>query len=409
MKHLVSATALSLVSSFALADSAPTAAPAASAKTDSSVKVGMRVHVDPFYKNINDAAKNYKVPKVESLRLMFEREFGQYSKADVEVRLHEFESRETSKKDGYYTTTNDDGKALVNTGTLKYFHFLFKVPGVDGLELGYVREMEPALYGYTDKPKSTNVAESPSFTGHMGRLEGYRAVYKLDDTSKVTYHVARNQDQNEYTLGTKPSNTTWYHKLTANDQFANHSVEAGWGLQGKWLALSDSSKLKYDNFFHIVAETKLDGVKLKYGFAQDSYSVTKLNSDGKLEAAANTSTTALVGAKYELLPKEFTLIGEIGYRQLKLASNGFKDYLDDNKTLVDSSAETSFVLAGQYQLDEKLSFIPSYNYYQSQRAQANASNTTGSALGDRSGLVSGADRKAAKFEQALGLRIRYDY
>lgn len=406
MKLLVSMSAFSLVSSLALAaDPAPSAAPAG--KTDSGTKINMRVHLDPFYKNINDSAKNYKTPKVESLRLFVEREFGSLSKADVEIRLHELEKGENADKKAWYANKNDDGKALVNTDVLKYFHFLFKVPAVEGLEVGYVREMEPALHGYTDKPKSSNVVESPSFTGHMGRIEGFRAVYKMDPAT-VTYHVARNPNQNEYSLGSKPSDTTWYHKLTTNAKFGDTSVEAGLGVQGNWLKLDDSSKLKYDNFLHVVAESKIDDLKLKYGVAHDTYADTKL-SDGKLEVAANTATTVLVGAKYELLPKEFTIIGEVGYRTLKLASDGFADFTDDKKTLVNSSSEASFVLAGQYFLDEKLSFIPSYNYYNSSRAQANISNTTGDALGDRKTLVKGSDRTATKTEHAFGLRIRYDY
>lgn len=405
MKSLIGLSAFSLVSSLALADSTPAAAPAA--KADTSTKVGMRAHLDPFYKNINDAAKNYKIPKLESFRLMFEREFGKYSKADIEVRLHEFESRENSQKKPWYVTNNEDNKSIVNTGTLKYFHLLFKVPQVDGLELGYVREMEPGLYGYTDKPNS--VVESPSFTGHMGRVEGYRAQYAIDDKSKVTYHVARNPDQNEYTLGQKPSNTTWYHKLSSNVAIDDATkVELGVGVQGKWLSLSDSSKIKYDNFIHVVAESKVDDLKLKYGIAYDAYATTKL-SDGNLVAANKIATTALVGAKYDLLPKELTLIGEVGWRSLKLPSDGFKDFTAENSPLVSSASEASLVLAGQYFLDEKLSFIPSYNFFNSNRAQANTGNTTGDALADRKILVSGADRKAAKSEHAFGMRIRYDY
>jgi hypothetical protein len=423
VKHLIGLSAFSLVSSLALADSTPAATPAATtaptatatpsaapvAKTDSSTKVGMRAHLDPFYKNINDAAKNYKIPKLETFRLMFEREFGKYSKADIEVRIHELESRENSQKKPWYVTNNDDNKSIVNTGTLKYFHLLFKVPQVDGLELGYVREMEPGLHGYTDKPKSSNVVETPSFTGHMGRVEGYRAQYKIDDKSKVTYHVARTADQNDYTLGQKPSDTTWYHKLSGNAQVAdNTSVEVGIGVQGKWLALTDSSKLKYDNFLHVVAESKLDDLKLKYGFAYDAYATTKL-SDGSKAAANKTATTALVGAKYDVLPKEFTLIGELGWRSLKMPSDAFKDFTAENTPLVSSASEASLVIAGQYFLDEKLSFIPSYNFFNSNRAQSNTGNTIGEALADRKILVSGADRKAAKSEHALGMRIRYDY
>lgn len=409
MKHIFAMTAFSFVSSLALANTpaaAPATAEAPAAKVDSATKVGMRVHLDPFYKNLNDSAKNYKTPKVDSLRLMFERQFGKYSKADVEVRLHELESR----KEPWYTGKNNNNETLVNTNTLKYFHFLFDVPMVEGLELGYVREMEPALYGYTDRIKSTIVAESPSFTGHMGRLEGFRAAYELDPKSKLTYHLSRNADQTDYTLGSKPSETTWYHKLTANSKIDDTALELGLGVQGQWLDLGDSSKLKNDYFVHALAKHALKdlGLEIKGGVAYDSYAVEKLN-EAKLEAAANTATTVLVGTKYDLLPKEFVLIGEVGVRQLKLASKKFIDFSSDTKPVVDSSTETSFVLAGQYFIDEKLSLTPSYSYFNSSRAHAYVNNNAGSALADRKVLVKGADRKASKDEQSLGLRVRYDY
>lgn len=405
MKHIVSASVFTVLSSMALANPAPAATTAPKAesvvekKSDSGVKFGMRIHLDPFYKNLNDAAKNYKTPKLDSFRLMAEREFGKYSKADVEIRLHELEKLKTV-----------DGKQAVNTDTLKYFHILFNVPFVEELELGYVRELEPALFGYTDKIKSTNITESPSFTGHMGRVEGYRLVYKTDEKGKekVTYHVARNPHLDETTLGTKPSNTTWYHKLTTNTQIEDTAIEFGLGVQGKWLQLSDSAKLKYDSFYHLVAEHKMDDMKIKVGIAADSYAVVKENN-GQKEADDNSAITSLVGVKYDLLPKELTLISELGYRKLALASDGFTNYSDANKSLTNSSAEVSFVLAGQYFLDDKLSFVPSYSYYMSTRSQENTSNNTGKALDDRDALEKGGDRNPAKNEQALGLRIRYDY
>jgi hypothetical protein len=369
----------------------------------------MRIHLDPFYKNINDAAKNFKIPKVDSFRLFVERKFGEYSRADVEIRLNEFESRDNGKKKVWYADSNDEGKALVNTGTLKYFHFLFDVPAVEGLELGYVRELEPGLFGYTDRIKSTNVVESPSFTGHMSRVEGFRGNYKIDDKNKVTYHVARNPDQNEYTLGTKPKDTTWYHKLTGVSKIEDTTLEAGFGLQGQWLPLTDKASYKMDTFYHVVAEHKVDDLKIKFGIASDTYAVAKLNNEGKLEADDNQALTVLTGVKYDLLPKELTLIGEVGYRDLKMANDGLTNYSDSKLPKANSAREASFVLAGQFFLDEKLSFIPSYNYYYSNRSQANSKNTTGEVFADRKKLETGSDRKASKTEQALGLRIRYDY
>ncbi|MEN9809096.1 MAG: hypothetical protein RLZZ488_663 [Pseudomonadota bacterium] len=433
MKALLSVSAFSLISSYAFASTA--AAPAAAApaaatpaaatqaaaaatgssygstdgKKDSGTKINMRIHLDPFYKNINDAAKNFKIPKVDSFRLFVERKFGEYSRADVEIRLSEFERRDNGKKKVWYVDSNDEGKSLVNTDTLKYFHFLFDVPAVEGLELGYVRELESGLFGYTDRIKSTTVVESPSFTGHMSRVEGFRGNYKIDDKNKVTYHVARNPDLNEYTLGTKPKETTWYHKLTGTSKIEDTTLEAGFGLQGQWLELSDKPSYELDTFYHVVAEHKVDDLKIKFGIANDVYAVAKLNSDGKLEADNNKALTVLTGVKYDLLPKEVTLIGEIGYRDLKLASKGLVNYSDTNLPKVDSAREASFVLAGQIFLDEKLSFIPSYNYYYSNRSHANTKNTTGEVFADRKKLEKGSDRKASKTEQALGLRIRYDY
>jgi hypothetical protein len=246
----------------------------------------------------------------------------------------------------------------------------------------------------------------------MGRVEGYRLSYQTDDKGKekITYHLARNQDQNEKTLGTKPSDTTWYHKLTANEEIAGIALEFGYGMQGKWLALSDSAKLKYDMFYHLVAEYKVnDELKIKGGVAEDSYATTKKNTEGKTTADENSALTLLVAAKYDLLPKEFTLLGEVGVRSLSLAEKGFDDHTTVVKTAVDSSTETSLVLAGQYFIDEKMSITPSYTYYSSSRAQAFDTNNTAKALKDRGALVTGAQRKASKTEQAFGLRLRYDY
>ncbi|MEN9530175.1 MAG: hypothetical protein RI932_2048, partial [Pseudomonadota bacterium] len=87
MKHIVSVSLFSLVSAFATANSpAPAAAPAATpapasapaaASSSASTKVSMRVQLDPFYKNLNQANKNYKTPKLDSFRLKFERDLGQ--------------------------------------------------------------------------------------------------------------------------------------------------------------------------------------------------------------------------------------------------------------------------------------------------------------------------------------------
>lgn len=416
MKLIVSVSAFALVSSFASAnttpatpEATPVASPAATPaatpaavtakSSDTATKVEMRVHLDPFYKNLNDAAKNYKIPKLDSLRLKFDRNFGKSAKAFIEFRLHELEK------------LKNDGKGTVNTDVVKYFNFLFNVPEVDGLEAGYVRELESGLIGYTDRIKATNVTESTAFTGHLGRVEGYRLSYKMNDSGKgkMTYHLARNQDQNETTLGTKPKESTWYHKFTANEEVAGVALEFGYGMQGKWLALTDSAKLKYDLFYHLLAEYKVaEDLKIKAGLSQDSYATAK-TVDSKKSAGENSALTALVAAKYDLLPKELTLLAEVGVRSLKLANKDFNDYTTVVKTAVDNATETSMVLAGQYFVDEKVSLTPSYTYYSSNRAQIIDTNNTGKSMKDRGMLVSGAERKATKSEQSLGLRLRYDY
>lgn len=409
MRILCTFSVVSIISATAFAETTTTP-PSVNNPFDSSTRVSLRINLDPFYKNLNDAAKNFKTPKVESLRLGFDRNFGKYSKADVGIFLHDLESQENMRKDVWYNSKTTDGKVIVNTGTIRYFHFLFEVPAVSGLQVGYVRELEPGLYGYTDRAISSTTAEAPSFTGHLGRVEGYRIAYKLDPIHKLTYHAARNPDQNEYSLGTKPSDTTWYHKLTYNTALGDTAIETGLGLQGKWMNQTDSSKLKYDNFLHIVVEHKMPDVKIKTGLAYDNYSVLKTNADNSLEASVASATTLLAATTYNLFPNTLSLIGEIGMRMLKLPSDKFIDFTKEDKPSVNSSNEATVVLGGMYHVDEKLSLVPSYNFYWSNRAQANAGNMTGNALlTERRILESGAERKAATSEHALAFRVRYDY
>ena len=170
MKHIVSVSLLSLVSSLAMAESAPEAAAtpapavepaAAPAASQDTTKVSLRVQLDPFYKDLNNANNNYKTPKLDTLRVMFDRKLGTNGQVDAEFRLNELEK--APAPNGNF-----------NTNLMKYYHALFNVPGVDGLELGYVREYDPALYGLTEKAKSSTVAGSVSLTGHMNRIEGYQ-------------------------------------------------------------------------------------------------------------------------------------------------------------------------------------------------------------------------------------------
>jgi hypothetical protein len=426
VKLIVSVSAFSLVSSLATAATAPAAAPAAAttvassatpaatpaaapaaAASSASTTVKMRVQLDPFYKNLNQANKNYKTPRLDSLRLMIERDLGQYSKADVELRLHELEN---SKKYGVDTA---NGKTFINTDVIKYYHLLFKVPGVDGLELGYVREIEPGLYGMTDRVKGSNVVQSVSFTGHLNRIEGYRAAYNTDwNDLKLTYHLARLgslddasfADLNNKKSSKEYADTTWYHKLTSDFAIDKTNVQLGLGTQGKWLGIKDQSKPKYDLFIHLLAEHKIDDVKLKAGVAHDSYAVA--NAEDK--ADKNVATTYLVAAKYDLLPKEFALIGELNFRTLKAAEKVFTDFDTTDNKAVDSASETAFTLAGQYMLDDKLSFIPSYSYYNSSTSRQWVDRSKDNVFGEGSKLL-GSDNKATKYEQALALRVRYDY
>ncbi|NBO39268.1 hypothetical protein EBU99_11880 [bacterium] len=415
MKLQFSVSALACISSFALAETptAPAAsAPAASAPVASApvatpaTKVSMRMHLDPFYKNINDAAKNYKTPKLESLRIMFERDLGQNSKADVELRLHELENTKAA-----YFTKDANNKTIVNTDVVKYFHLLYKPSALPELELGFVREYHPGLYGYTDKPKSTNVVEPVAFTGHLNRIEGYRVAYDTGwNALKVTYHIARNPILDETTLGQKPADTTWYHQVTSDFKVGDAAVQAGLGTQGHWLPLTEKDTLKSDSFFHLQAEQKVDALKIKAGVAYDTYAIAKQpNSDGQVLAGTAVATTLIAAAKYEVMPKEFMLIAELDYRSLKSAKET-TNFSETPNGKTDSTNEVAFTLAGQYMLDDKLSLIPAYGYYNSPRSQANTANGNGEAvLKDRTQLVSGAERKPAKYEQSIGVRIRYDY
>lgn len=411
MKLHVSVSVLSLVSSLALAETAPAAAPAAAAPVAAApaaaapaaaapaTKVSMRVQLDPFYKNFNDSSKTNKNPKLDTFRLLFERDLGQNTKADVELRLNELENSKT--------TASSDGKLVINTDVIKYYHLLFKIPGVDGLELGFVREIEPGLYGFTDKIKGSNVTESVAFTGHLSRVNGYRAAYNTGwNDLKLTYHLARNPHFDNKTSAKQPAGTTWYHKLTSDLKVAGTPVQLGLGSQGKFLALKTGSKLKYDSFLHVLAEHKMDDMKIKAGIAYDTYATVKKTDS---TAATNVATTYLVGTKYDLLPKEFSILAELNYRTLKSANSDRTDFSSSEKKFVDSANETAFTLAGQYMLDDKLSFIPSYSYYLSNRSQAWVDNSSGAAFESDRTILKGSDGKAAKNEQALGLRVRYDY
>ena len=103
------------------------------------------------------------------------------------------------------------------------------------------------------------------------------------------------------------------------------------------------------------------------------------------------------------------LIAELDYRSLKSAKET-TNFSETPNGKTDSTNEVAFTLAGQYMLDDKLSLIPAYGYYNSPRSQANTANGNGEAvLKDRTQLVSGAERKPAKYEQSIGVRIRYDY
>lgn len=395
MKHIVSVSLLSLVSSFALAETTPeaaapaaepTAAPEAAAptKAEDSTKVSMRVQLDPFYKDLNNANNNYKTPKLDSFRLMFARKLGSNGTVDAELRLNELEK---SAADG----------AKFNTNVLKYYHILFNVPGVDGLEVGYVREYDPALYGLTEKAKSSNIAGSLSLTGHMKRIEGYRATYQLHDEmhTSFTYHLARNNELSDTTLGAKPKDTTWYHKLTADTKVGDTKLQLGYGTQGKFLQDGDKTSRKNDSFIHLQAKHDLDtDLHIKGGVAYDSYAVPKGTGTG-----SDVVTTVLVGAKYDLLPKEFAVIGEFDVQMLKAADKTVTDHSsDETNKLTDKSTTMVFTLAGQYMLDSKLSILPSYQYYNSDVAADHEGNA-----------LLGSDGKSSKTHQALGLRIRYDY
>lgn len=398
MKLHLSVSVLSLVSSLALAETPPAAAAAAAPAAAPATKVSMRVQIDPFYKNLNDSSKTYKNPKLDALRLMIERDLGQNAKADIELRLNELENNKA--------TASTDGKLLINTDIIKYYHLLFKVPGVDGLELGYVREIEPGLYGFTDKIKGSNVTESVAFTGHLSRVNGYRAAYNTGwNDLKLTYHLARNPHFDNKTSAKQPTGTTWYHKLTSDLKVADTPVQLGLGSQGKFLALNTGSKLKYDSFVHALAEHKMDDMKIKAGVAYDTYATVKKTDS---TAATNVATTYLVGTKYDLLPKEFSVLAELNFRTLKSANSDRTDWSSPEKKLVDSASETAFTLAGQYMLDDKLSFIPSYSYYRSNRSQVWADNSSGAAF-ETNAVLKGSDGKAVNHEQALGLRVRYDY
>jgi len=435
VKHIVSVSAFSLFSSVALASTttaaaaatpsvAQAAAPAPAVEaaaapvattSSASTKVSMRVQLDPFYKNLNQANKNFKTPKLVTFRLKLERNLGQNSSAMADLRLHELEN---TKKYGINETSN---RTTINTDVLKYYSLLFKVPGVDGLELGYVREIEPALAGLTDKTKASNVAQAIAFTGHMNRIEGYRAAYKTGwNDLKVTYHLARLgslddatfSDLNDKNSAKDYADTTWYHKVTSDFKIDETPVQVGVGTQGKWLGIKDQSKPKYDLFIHLLAEHKMDDMKFKAGIAHDSYAVAKKDDS----AGQNVATTYLVAGEYKIVKNEFSVLSELNFRTLKAAESSVTDFSSSEKNKVDSATEAAYTLAGQYKVDEKLSIIPSYTYYNSNRSQAWVDNANGAAFGTKKGdkLVPreellGSDNKSAKFEQALGLRIRYDY
>jgi len=406
VKHIVSVSLLSLVSSLAMAESAPEAAatpapaaepaaaapaaePTATAATEDTTKVSMRVQLDPFYKDLNNANNNYKTPKLDTLRVMFDRKLGSNGKVDAEFRLNELEKAPATG-------------ISVNSNVLKYYHILFNVPAVDGLEVGYVREYDPALYGLTEKAKSSNLATGLSLTGHMNRIEGYRAKYELHDDmhTTFTYHLARNNEFSDGTLGTKQTDRTWYHKLTADTKVGDTKVQLGYGMQGRFLADGEKTSRKNDSFIHLQAKHSMDDLELKGGVAYDTYAVPKGTGTGN-----DVVTTALVAAKYDLMPKEFAVIGEFDLQMLKKADKSLTDFSNEDAAKSTDKATTMvFTLAGQYMLDSKLSVLPSYQYWNSDIA-----NGPKIATERTSSKLTGSDDKASKTHQALGLRIRYDY
>lgn len=417
MKHIVSVSLLSLVSSLAMAESAPEAAatpapaaepaaaapaaePTATAATEDTTKVSMRVQLDPFYKDLNNANNNYKTPKLDTLRVMFDRKLGSNGKVDAELRLNELEKANGS--------VNEDGDVVsaMNSNVLKYYHILFNVPAVDGLEVGYVREYDPALYGLTEKAKSSNLATGLSLTGHMNRIEGYRAKYELHDEmhTTLTYHLARQNELNDENFTTKPNKavkgSTWYHKLTADTKVGDTKLQLGYGMQGVFLQDGEKTSRKNDSFIHLQAKHSMDDLELKGGVAYDTYAVTKGTSTG-----TDVVTTALVAAKYDLMPKEFAVIGEFDLQMLKKADKSLTDFSNEDAAKSTDKATTMvFTLAGQYMLDSKLSVLPSYQYWNSDIA-----NGPKIATERTSSKLTGSDDKASKTHQALGLRIRYDY
>jgi len=410
VKHIVSVSLFSLVSSLAMAESAPeaaatpapaaepaaaapTAEPTATAATEDTTKVSMRVQLDPFYKDLNNANNNYKTPKLDTLRVMFDRKLGSNGKVDAEFRLNELEKAPATG-------------ISVNSNVLKYYHILFNVPAVDGLEVGYVREYDPALYGLTDKNKSSNLATGFALTGHMSRIEGYRAHYKLNDEMKTsfTYHLARQSELNDGNFTTKPNKavkgSTWYHKLTADTKVGDTKVQLGYGMQGRFLADGEKTSRKNDSFIHLQAKHSMDDLELKGGVAYDTYAVPKGTGTGN-----DVVTTALVAAKYDLMPKEFAVIGEFDLQMLKKADKSLTDFSNEDAAKSTDKATTMvFTLAGQYMLDSKLSVLPSYQYWNSDIA-----NGPKIATERTSSKLTGSDDKASKTHQALGLRIRYDY
>ena len=111
----------------------------------------------------------------------------------------------------------------------------------------------------------------------------------------------------------------------------------------------------------------------------------------------------MLGTKYELLPKEFSVLAEFNYRTLKAANSDLTNYSVSKTTKSGSSKETAFTLAGQYMLDDKLSFIPSYSYYRSDLSLLWADNATGGAFDSGRKELKGSNGKSAQFQQALGL------
>ena len=403
---------------------APCAYSQSEAKKD-SVKVGLRVHVDPFVKNFNDSALNLKQPKLVSLGVKVERDFGEHSQADVDFRISELDAGAKTN-----SMTNDKGNITSTTtfqNALRSFHLVYRTP-IEGLSVGYVRELESANFGYTDRiyngifAGSGGSATGSGFSGHLGRPEGVKLIWSNKELSnlKVTYLIAR--DQNAFSASgvfkPSPKDRNWYQKVTTSSSIADTNLEAGFGIQGVWLPVTTGAVTKYENkpdlFVHATAEfTGVESLKVKAGLGWDSYATVQLQDNKDTKTAANTVTTLLLSSRYDVF-KELGIIGELDYRMTKWANKLQVDYskeskVADNKDVTNKSNDAQFILGAQYFLDSKLSVMPNYALYLSKNRTQNADTSSAAGLAPSKALVAGNERKTTGSESTLGLRIRYDY